>query len=162
MSRILTAEPLSDPRVVAGPAVGWDAAVLDLGDRYLIAKADPITHATEEIGWFAVHINANDIACLGGEPRWFLASLLLPEAGAEEGLAEGIFADVSLVGGHTEITFGLPRPVVAGAMLGEAGRGGLVTPQGARAGDAVVLTKGVPLEAVAILARERREELSRV
>jgi hydrogenase maturation factor len=170
LSRILAAGPVEDPRVVAGPAVGWDAAVLDFGDRYLIAKTDPITHATDEIGWFAVHINANDIACLGGAPRWFLASLLLPEASADEGLAERIFADirrgcaeigVSLVGGHTEITFGLPRPVVAGTMLGEVERSRLVTPEGAKAGDAVVLTKGIPLEAVAIMARERRDDLAR-
>ncbi len=171
LARILSAEPVRDPRVVAGPAVGWDAAVLDFGENYLVAKTDPITHATDEIGWFAVHINANDIACLGGTPRWFLASLLLPENSADEGLAERIFSDirrgcaeigVSLVGGHTEITFDLPRPVVAGAMLGEVERGKLVTPKGARTGDTLVLTKGIPLEAVAIMARERREDLARV
>lgn len=151
--------------------MGWDAAVIDLGERYLVAKTDPITHATEEIGWFAVHINANDVACLGATPKWFLAALLLPEESADEGLAERIFADIrrgceeigiSLVGGHTEITFGLPRPVVAGTMLGEVEREKLVTPKGARPGDALILTKGIPLEAVAIMARQRREDLTRV
>ncbi|MBI2881048.1 MAG: hydrogenase expression protein [Candidatus Tectomicrobia bacterium] len=171
LALILSAEPVGDSRVLAGPAVGWDAAVLDFGERYLVAKTDPITHATDEIGWFAVHINANDIACLGATPRWFLATLLLPGGSADEALAERIFSDVrrgcrdlgvSLVGGHTEITFGLPRPVVVGAMLGEVERERLVTPKGARAGDALVLTKGIPLEAVAIMARERRRDLERV
>jgi hydrogenase maturation factor len=171
LARILSAEQIQDVRVIAGPAVGWDAAVLDFGEKYLVAKTDPITHATDEIGWFAVHINANDIACLGGTPRWFMASLLLPEESTDEALAERIFADirrgcaeigVTLVGGHTEITFGLPRPVVAGAMLGEVEREKLITPKGARTGDALVLTKGVPLEGVAIMARERREDLARV
>ena len=41
-------------------------------------------------------------------------------------------------------------------------RGKLVTPNGARTGDTLVLTKGIPLEAVAIMARERREDLARV
>ena len=36
-----------DPRVVVGPRVGEDAAVIDLGDRYLIATSDPITFASE-------------------------------------------------------------------------------------------------------------------
>ena len=43
-----------DPRVVVGPGVGEDAAIIDMGDRYLVAKTDPVTFATEEIGWYAV------------------------------------------------------------------------------------------------------------
>src|SRR5438309_9995966 len=70
-----------DPRVVVGPRVGEDAAVIDMGDRYLIATSDPITFATAEIGWYALHVNANDIAVRGAHPRWVLAPLLLP-AGA--------------------------------------------------------------------------------
>lgn len=149
--------------------MGWDAAVLDFGDRYLIAKTDPVTYATDEIGWFAVHINANDIACMGGTPRWFLASLLMPGESSDEALAERIFSDIrkgcaetgiSLVGGHTEITPELTRPVVAGVMLGEAEPDRLVTPEGGRAGDVLVLTKGIPLEAVSIMAREKKEDLA--
>src|SRR5207244_12554580 len=60
-------------------SVGEDAAVIDFGDRYLVAKTDPITFATDDIGWYAVHVNANDIATMGAEPRWFLATVLLPE-----------------------------------------------------------------------------------
>lgn len=170
LARILADEPVRDPRVIAGPAVGWDAAVLDFGDRYLIAKTDPITYATDEIGWFAVHINANDIACMGGTPRWFLASLLMPGESSNEALAERIFSDIrkgcaeagiSLVGGHTEITPELTRPVVAGVMLGEAEPDRLVTPEGGLAGDVLVLTKGIPLEAVSIMAREKKEDLAK-
>jgi hydrogenase maturation factor len=68
---------------------------------------------------------------------------------------------VSLVGGHTEVTAGLPRPIVVGAMLGEVGKDRLVTTGGARVGDTVLLTKGVPLEGASIIARERREEAIR-
>ena len=170
LARILADEPVRDPRLIAGPAVGWDAAVLDFGDRYLIAKTDPITYATDEIGWFAVHINANDIACMGGTPRWFLASLLMPGESSDEALAERIFSDIrkgcaeaeiSLIGGHTEITPELTRPVVAGVMLGEAEPDRLVTPEGGRAGDVLVLTKGIPLEAVSIMAREKKEDLTK-
>jgi hydrogenase maturation factor len=70
--------------------------------------------------------------------------------------------DVSLVGGHTEVTHGLDRPVVAGTMLGEVAKDKLVTTGGARVGDAVVMTKGVPLEGAAIIAREREAELRRL
>jgi hydrogenase expression/formation protein HypE len=157
-----------DPRVVVGPRVGEDAAVIDLGDRYLIATSDPITFATDDVAWYALQVNANDVAVRGARPRWFLATLLLPPGTTTDESVEALFAqlaeacdelEVSLVGGHTEITHGLDRPVVAGTMLGEVAKDKLVTTGGARVGDAVVMTKGVPLEGAAILAREREAEL---
>src|SRR6195256_292024 len=157
-----------DPRVVVGPRVGEDAAIIDMGDRYLVATTDPITFATAEIGWYALHVNANDIAVRGARPRWFLATLLLPAGATSDASVEALFADlhaaceeleVVLVGGHTEITHGLDRPIVAGTMLGEVDKDKLVTTAGARVGDAVVMTKGVPLEGAAIIAREKEAEL---
>src|SRR3990172_9193360 len=157
-------------RVVVGPRVGEDAAVLDMGDCYLVATTDPITFATGEMGRYAVHVNATDLAARGALPRWFLATLLLPEGQTTESSVEGLFAEiaeacgevgVALVGGHTEITAGLDRPIVVGAMLGEVAKDRLVTTAGARPGDRVLLTKGVPLEGAAIIARERGDEAER-
>jgi len=157
-----------DPRVVVGPRVGEDAAVIDLGDRYLVATADPITFATDDVAWYALQVNANDIAVRGARPRWFLATLLLPEATTTDASVEALFAqlteacddlEVTLVGGHTEITHGLDRPVVAGTMLGEVDKERLVTTAGAQIGDAVIMTKGIPLEGAAIIAREHEGEL---
>src|SRR5438309_784755 len=155
LQAIFDKHPLRDPRVVVGPRVGEDAAVIDAGDRYLVATTDPITFATDEIGWYALQVNANDIAVRGARPRWFLATLLLPPGATTEAAVASLFdqlhaacdeLDVALVGGHTEITHGLDRPIVVGAMLGEVAKDRLVTTGGARVGDAVVLTKGVPLE----------------
>jgi len=156
-----------DPRVVVGPRVGEDAAVIDMGDRYLVATTDPVTFATDELGWYALHVNANDLAVRGARPRWFLATLLLPEGRTPPALVEALFAQlgaacrelgVSLVGGHTEVTAGVPRPIAVGAMLGEVARDRLVTTAGARVGDVLLLTKGVPIEGAAIIARERGDE----
>ena len=162
-------EPAADPRLLIGPRPGEDAAVIDVGERLLIAKSDPITFATDAIGYYAVNVNANDIASMGGTPRWFLATLLLPEKGTTVDLVRDIFAQireacralqVTLVGGHTEITLGLDRPLVCGQMLGETTRQELVTSAGAQVGDAVLLTKGYPLEGSAIMARERASDLA--
>jgi hydrogenase maturation factor len=142
--------------------------VIDLGERYLVAKSDPITFATDEIGWYAVHVNANDVACMGASPRWFLATLLLPGGLADAAMVESIFEQIRqgcqqvgavLVGGHTEITYGLDRPVLVGGMLGEVAPERLVTTGGAQVGDAILLTKRVAVEATAIIAREKRAEL---
>ena len=155
-------------RVLSGAGIGEDATVIDFGDRYLVAKTDPITFATEEIGWYAVHVNANDIATTGAEPKWFLATLLLPEGRTDRALVERIFCQlaeaceqlgISLCGGHTEVTYGLDRPIVVGQMLGEVAREQLVASSGAQVGDVILLTKGIAVEGTAIIARERGPEL---
>lgn len=157
-----------DERLVVGPQIGEDAAVLDFGDRYLVVKSDPITFATDEIGWYVVQVNANDIATMGATPRWLLLTLMLPEKQTDQTLVESIFAQVSqacgamgivLCGGHTEITYGLDRPLAVGLMLGEVGKADLVCTAGAQAGDEVILTKGIAIEGTAVLARELQEQL---
>ena len=161
--------PKPDPRVIFGPGLGRDAAVIDFGDRYLVAKTDPITFATDEIGWYVVHINANDVACLGARPRWFIVTLLLPENQTDQTMVEEIFEQlrvageelgISVVGGHTEITHGIDRPIAVGAMFGEVAPSALVRSDGARIGDALIVTKGIAVEGTAILARELRGQLS--
>src|SRR4030095_1330034 len=117
--------------------------------------------------WYALHVNANDVAVRGARPAWFLATLLLPEDGTEPAQVEelvGARAEAcdelagAVGGGHTQVTAGLPRLIVIGTMLGEVAKDALVTTGGARPGDTLLLTKGVPLEGAAILARERGEE----
>ncbi len=157
-----------DPRLLIGPQIGEDAAVIEMGDRCLVVTTDPITFATEHIGRYAVHVNANDVAVLGARPMWFFVVLLLPEHRATPELAETIMADVratcealgvTLGGGHTEITQGLDRPIVIGQMLGETAPERLVRKQRIAAGDLVMLTHGVAIEGTAILARELPERL---
>ena len=169
LERLLAHFTPRDPRLIVGPRAGEDAAVIDFGDRYLVAKSDPITFATSEIGWYAVHVNANDVAVMGAQPRWFLATLLLPAGQADAALAERIFAQlaeacealgVSLAGGHTEITVKLDRPLIAGTMLGEAAPGRLITKAGAQEGDIVLLVKPAPIEGTALIALERAETLA--
>ncbi len=168
LAHLLAQIPCQDPRVILGPRVGEDAAVIDLGERYLVAKSDPVTFATDEIGWYAVHVNANDVVCTGASPRWFLATLLLPGGQADTAMVETIFEQIrqgcqqvgaTLIGGHTEITYGLDRPVLVGGMLGEVAPERLVTTGGAQVGDTVLLTKRVAVEATAIIAREKRAAL---
>ncbi len=167
LQKLLCKEGVRDPNVLVGPKVGEDAAVVKLGDRLLVAKSDPITFATEDIGWYAVQVNANDVACTGGVPRWFLATLLVPES-FTEGQAEAVYdqilaacnsLDIALIGGHSEVSYGIDRPLVAGTMLGEVAADNLITTGGAQEGDSIVITSGIAIEGSAILARERREEL---
>lgn len=168
LAEILARAPVSDPRVILGPGIGLDCAVIDNGERLTVYKSDPITFATNQIGYYLVQVNANDIATTGARPLWLLVTLLLPERTTTPSLPEMIMAQVrdassslgiTVIGGHTEITAGLNRPIAVGTMVGEVARDGLISPQGARAGDRVLLTKGVPIEATTLLAREFPQRL---
>ena len=167
LSKLLNDIPQNDPRVVVGPKAGEDAALIDFGDHYLVAKTDPITFATDLIGWYVVQVNANDLAVMGATPKWLMATLLLPE-GTDADQVQRTFRQlgdactelgITLVGGHTEITYDLPRPLAIGAMLGEVEKGHEVLTSRATPGDLIVLTKGIAIEGCSILARESAEDL---
>ena len=167
LTQLLNTAAVNDPQVLLGPKVGEDAAVIALRDRRLVAASDPITFATDAIGWYAVQVNANDIACAGGIPQWFLATLLLPQSFTETAAA-AIFdqlvqacnaLNITLIGGHSEVTYGIDRPILMGTMLGELASDRPIATCGAREGDSIVITKGIALEGTALLARERRAAL---
>ena len=154
--------------VVVGPQLGEDAAVIEFGDNYLVATSDPITFATEDIGWYVVCVNSNDIAAMGAVPKWLLVTLLLPEDATTPATVRDIMAqltqacetfDIALCGGHTEVTPAVTQPVVIGQMMGVTTQDSLYTSADARVGDVLILTKGLGIEATAIIAREREEQV---
>ena len=159
---------LNDNRVIMGSKIGEDAAVIDMGDKYLVAKTEPITFATNEIGYYAVNINVNDVACTGAVPKWFQSTILLPEKDTDEELIRSIFKNIqetcksmniSVIGGHTEVTAGLDRPIVVGSLLGEVEKESLVSTSGAKPGDILILTKGIFIEGTSIIGREKEPYL---
>jgi len=157
----------SSDRVIIGSAVGEDASIIDMGEKVLVAKANPITGADGNIGRLVVHVNANDVAARGAKPLWFMNCVFLPE-GATESKLEEIMEEihracselgVRLIGGHTECVAGLEKPIIAGFMMGEAPKDKYVTTSGARPGDRVILTKSAGLEGTSILASDLEEKL---
>ncbi len=159
---------LKDDRVIMGSSIGEDAAVIDMGDNYLVAKTDPITFATDAIGFYAVNVNVNDIVCTGATPKWFQSTILLPQKLTNEDLIENIFKNIhdtckslgiSVIGGHTEITSDLTRPIIVGSLLGEVEKDKLVLTSGAKVGDSIILTKGIFIEGTSIIAREKENIL---
>jgi len=156
-------------RLVLGPGIGRDTAVVRLGKKLVVLTADPVTGATKQIGEHSVHINANDIAATGAKPVWYMCTLLLPLGTSEKtlaGMMSGIdrasrSLGVTIVGGHTEVTRGLDRPLIAGFMIGEIG-GRVLSSANIRVGDWILMTKTAGIEGTAILASEYSERLKRI
>jgi hydrogenase maturation factor len=156
-----------DSRVLSSAGIGEDCGVLDFGDNHCIISSDPITGATEDIGKIAVHVACNDIATCGVRPVALMSTILLPP-GTQESELEAVMDDivgtadsinVSVIGGHTEVTDAVSRIVVSLTSIGIAQPGGYITSRGAMGGDTIVMTKHAGLEGAAIVAAEGRAEL---
>ena len=168
LGRLLERHAVHDERVLIGPGTGRDAAAIRFGDSALVVKTDPITFPTDRSALHLVHINANDIACQGAVPKWLLVTALLPHGSTSAQSAAAMFAEVnaaagqvgvSVVGGHTEITIGLDRPILVGTMLGEVAVNRLIDPRDAVPGDRLLMTKTAGIEGTVILADELRSLL---
>lgn len=148
------------PEAIARAGIGFDSAVLDLGGDLVVLSTDPITGAASDAGWYSVHIACNDVAACGADVVGLLLTLLLPPGATGEqlvSLAEGahqaaLELGVEIIGGHTEVTAAVTTAVLSATAVGRVGRDGLVTPDGGRAGDLLVLTKAAGLEGTSILA----------
>jgi thiamin-phosphate kinase len=156
-----------DRSVILGSSVGEDAALISHGRDVLVLTTDPVTGASADLGWLSVHVNANDIACRGAIPKWFLCDILLPENSGVKTLNSIMKqidraakeVKVAIVGGHTEVTPGLAHPIVVGYMMGLVGRGRFVTSSGARPGNSIIMTKTVGIEGTAVLAADFSHKL---
>ena len=167
LKKLLKRLTITDPRVLQGPGIGEDTAHISFGNKTLIVKSDPITFATDNLGWYALNVNANDIATSGAVPRWFTATVLLPEGVTEE-YVEDLFGqlesaarelNVSLIGGHTEVTLGLDHPIICGTIFGEIHASKALTTSGAKEGDAVLMYGFGGIEGTSILASEVEPQL---
>jgi len=158
----------ADPSVLVPAGIGEDATALDIdGADTLVAHGDPITLSSRDLAAYALLVNANDIAAAGGAPRWLLTTVLLP-AGTTASEALALLADlgeaaarlgVTLVGGHTEVSDAVIRPVVSATMLGTMRREDLRDKRAVLPGDQVILTKALAVEGTALLAQELGERL---
>jgi len=165
---LLEEMPITDPDVLVGPGIGEDAAAIRFGNQTLLFKTDPITLTSDEIAWYLITINSNDIACMGGIPKYLLVTFLLPAGLTTTSSVNTLFSNlleacsrfgITLVGGHTEITHGIDRPIATGFMVGTLPGDSVIRTSDARPGNLVLLSKSIPIEAACIIAREKSDML---
>ncbi|RKX78356.1 MAG: hypothetical protein DRP87_06550 [Spirochaetes bacterium] len=171
LEEYLSGLPVFSEEMILSPAVGEDTAAVSLeGDSdVLVMKSDPVTFVAKKAGYYAVMINANDLATSGAKPRWFLATLLFPPETAPFQIRDILLElgarlkehGIILCGGHTEITDAVTRPVVSGTLLGTVARNKLLKKTDMQEGDKILLTKSAGLEGTAIIAEEFSQLLYR-
>jgi hydrogenase expression/formation protein HypE len=151
--------------VALGPTHGVDFGVLDVGDRAVVVATDPVSILPdlgfERAGRLATDIVLADVAVSGVAPTHLTVSLSLPPEMTDEQFAEtwhGVadYAEalgVAVAAGHTARYSGIDYSWVGGATaLGVGDRDAVVRPDGARPGDALVVSTGPAAEIAGLFA----------
>lgn len=154
--------------VIVGPGIGLDFAVIDLNFKYLIVSSDPVTGVKEDIGWYAVNVSANDVATSGAIPRFLTSVILLPEnsdISIAKNVAEQIDIaakklNISVIGGHTEISPNLSQIIVSTTAFGITDT--YVTASNIKENDSIIMTKTAGIEGTSILARNLKNKLKTI
>ncbi|MCL6087242.1 MAG: thiamine-phosphate kinase [Actinobacteria bacterium] len=147
----LTKKPINK-QVIKG--IGDDAAVIKFGDNYLLFTADTQVEGDHfsldyftprQIGKKAVEINVSDIGAMGGVPKFFLVSLVIPKTMDVE-IIEDIYNGmrevcnkyyIEIVGGN--ITHGT-QLIIDISMIGKAAKQNLKFRSDAKPGDVIMVS----------------------
>jgi len=156
--------------VLARPGIGEDCAVIDFGDEVCVMSTDPITAAINDIGKLAVHISCNDIASNGIEPLGIMLAIMVPEGTTSEQIKEimnqaseeAAKLKVEIIGGHTEITDAVNKPIIVSTAIGKGKKANSMIKEEPKEGDALLMTKTAGLEGTGIIASEKEEELKTI
>ena len=174
----------SDSRILVTPGTGEDCGIIDLGSQFCVLSCDPVTGASNDVGKLAVHVSCNDIASAGLRPFGLMVTLLLPPGSTPSDLDKTMSdicdaaadLDISILGGHTEVTDAVSRTIVTICVIAFAdhaengdpadisGNSGLpvIRTGGARPGDLLIMTKTAGLEGTAVIANDHADELEPV
>ncbi|SNS71569.1 hydrogenase expression/formation protein HypE [Anaerovirgula multivorans] len=153
--------------VLVRPGIGEDCAVVDFGDKVCVMSTDPITGAVKDIGSLSIHISCNDVASNGVEPVGVMMTILAPVGTTKEDLdyvmreanKAAASINVEIIGGHSEITDAVNRMVITTTAVGIQSKVSMVTSEGAKIGDTVIMTKHAGLEGTAIIAGDLEDTL---
>lgn len=161
---------IQDPTVIEGPRLGNDAAIIRPPQADdIVVTSDPISFTDIGVGEHLLAININDVVTTGAYPRWLVLTLMLPN-GTRENEVRSFFAslgeacadhEIALVGGHTEVTDAVTRPLAVGTLIGVLRSDRRVDPSRSRPGDAVLLIGPIAVEGTALIARELAAEVER-
>ncbi|WP_146417200.1 AIR synthase family protein [Haloarcula hispanica] len=158
--------------VTLGPTHGIDFGVIDVGGDALVTATDPLSVLPdlgfERAGRFALDVVLADVAVSGIAPSHLSVTFTLPPAMSDDELAamwhgfagRAEEVGVSVVTGHTARYAGVDYSWVGGAtVLGVGSHDDIVRPDGARAGDKLVVGTGPGAEVTGLFANLFPEQI---
>lgn len=155
------------PEILVGPNHGLDNAVIQLGyNQVLVVTSDPLSVipvlGLQDSAWLSVHLLSSDISTCGFPPQFIMANFSLPPHMKDEEFEEYWDAfhrecdklSIAILGGHTGRYAGCDYTIIGGGvMMTLAPEDRYLSSSMARAGDMVIMTKGVAIATTGILAK---------
>lgn len=154
--------------VLLGPAVGQDCAALQIEeDEVFVLSADPITGSLQDLGQHCVYLAVNDLAASGATPLGLMLTMMLPEKIEEPQIRQMMQdvdricekLDIEVLGGHTEVTALVNQPLLMVTAVGKVKKTQLKSVEQMKPHQDLIISKWIGLEATAILAKEKTDEL---
>lgn len=158
------------PDVLMAGKLGEDCSYIKVADQTIVVSTDPVTAAESDLGTIAFNINMNDIATSGAEGVGILVTILLPP-NSKPKILDTIMKElhdlclahgVQILGGHTEVTDSVNRPIVSVTAVGRVPYGEEIYSQGLKAGDSLVVSKALGIEGTMILADIHKDVAKKV
>ena len=157
------------PDLLLSPGVGGDASAFEAAeDEAIVSASGAFPDLEGDQVFYPVNIAVNNLAAAGADPIGIRVTGLLPETVEEAELKvlsdeiARLCGDLGIrpLGGHTQVTAAVDRPVITVTALGRVKKDKLLSSAGAKAGDEIVVTKWIGLGGTGILANEKEEIIS--
>ncbi len=154
--------------IITRPGIGEDCAEIDFGESVCVMSTDPITASVNDIGRLSIHISCNDIASNGVQPLGIMLAVMLPVGTTEEDIetimkqaaSAAELMEVEIIGGHTEITPAVNKPVIVSTAIGRQPKN--KSKAEIKPGDKIFITKFCGIEGTGIIACDRRDEMKSI
>ncbi|WAM30514.1 AIR synthase family protein [Caldicellulosiruptor naganoensis] len=156
--------------VLLGPDIGEDSAAVDIKGDIAVITTDPITAASSMAGYLSVVVVCNDLAAAGAEPIGVLSTILMPPESSQDEFVQILEEikeackrfNVQLLGGHSEVSPIVTKPLIVSTGFGKVQRHMLISTKGAKVGDKIIVTKTLGIEGTLILYNKEKERLRRI
>lgn len=156
----------SRKEVLQGPSFGVDTSVIDLGNNEaLCVSSDPLSLipslGMKVSAWLSVYLLANDMSTTGFKPQYAQFVLNLPvDLSREQFKAYWGYIDeiclienIAITGGHTGQIEGNTSTISGGGtMFLKAPKDQVLTSNGAKVGDCIIMTKSAGLSSTSLLS----------
>ena len=153
--------------VITKPFIGQDCGYFLGKDDIITVTTDPITATSNEMGRLAVIVNLNDLATSFATPMAITVTILAPIGARQEDIRlimrdisdECIKNNVQIIGGHTEVTSAVNRPVVSITAFGRLQKIKYNNIQKVESGQKIYMSKSISLEGTMLIVKEKKKEL---
>ncbi len=156
--------------VLAGASAGRDCATIAANEKEAVVFASaPVTCASVRPAGYGIHAAVNNVAASGARPAGVMLTILLPPEIQEEELRSMMqdaertceMLGIEILGSYPAVTGAVCRPVLSVSGVGKVKKDALLQAGRAKSGQEIVITKWIGIEATALLASEREEELKK-